>query len=370
MKVCHIISGYQRNDARVFQRQCKSLKKNGFEVNVLTNDGGAESTEYGIRFFVCEKFWKNRIKVLLLAKQQFYKKALDINADIYQLHSPELFSLGIALKNAGKKIVYDAHEDLPNHILEKEWLPKVMRRSLSLILKLYMNSVLRKYDAIITPHTHVKSQLELINKNTFLVTNFPLFRTNVNFSYTDYISRKKTICYTGTVYRYSNQESILDAMINLPEVNYTVVGHIDHEHLEHLKSHIVFSRVNFMGRIPWSDMCHFYGKVIIGLVVYDYKLNLGYKLGSYGTNKIFEYMEAGIPIICTDYKLWNDIVFEYGCGICVQPGSSVQITEAIKYLVNNPEKAYLMGQNGRKAIKEKFNWSSQESIYIEVFNNL
>lgn len=370
MRVCHVISGYQRNDARVFQRQCKSLHANGYEVSLLTNDGEQESSENGISFFVCEKFWENRLKVIFFAKRQFYKRALEVNADIYQFHSPELLSLGLALKKAGKKVVYDAHEDLPRHILEKEWLPNFMRRPISVLVDFYMNMTLKKFDAIVTPHTHVKSSLELINQNTHLVANFPLISRNETFSINDYMSRDKIMCYTGTVYSYSNQEAILDAMASVPDVQYEIAGHIDTLHLDSLKNHKSFSRVKFLGRIPWKDMSLFYSKVIIGLVIYDYKLNLGYKLGSYGTNKIFEYMEAGIPFICTDYQLWNDIVLEYDCGICVKPGNINQIAEAIRFLVNNPEKAYIMGQNGRKAVLDKFNWSSQESVYLNVFNNL
>lgn len=370
VKICHVISGYHRTDARVFQRQCKSLKNAGFEVSLLTNDGEPEEVIDGIKVYHTKKYWPSRIKVLLFAKQQFLSSALDIDADIYQMHSPELISLGIALQQKGKKVVYDAHEDLPRHIMEKEWLPVVFRKPISWITEKFMNKSLAKYDGIVSPHTHVVQYLSKINKNVELVANFPIIVSHFAFTEEEYLQRDKIMCYTGTVYSYSNQEVILDAISQIHGVKYEIAGYIDPNHLAELSKHKVFDRVNFLGRIPWAQMQNFYHKTIMGVVIYDYKLNLGYKLGSYGTNKIFEYMEAGLPFICTDYILWKEIIDDYKCGLYVEPGNVDQIKNAIQYLLDHPKIAFEMGQNGRRAVNEKFNWRSQEISYVEMFNKM
>ena len=77
------------------------------------------------------------------------------------------------------------------------------------------------------------------------------------------------------------------------------------------KKYNSFIRLKLLGRISHLDLREFYRSSLIGIVIYDYKLNLGYDLGSYGTNKIFEYMEAGLPIICTNFILWKAIVDKY-----------------------------------------------------------
>lgn len=366
-KICHVISGYFRNDARVFQRQCKSLHKAGFEICLLTNDGESEEILDGIKIFTCKTFWKNRFKVLLFARHQFYQKSIEIDADIYQMHSPELITLGLALKKLGKTVMYDAHEDLPRHILEKEWIPAFMRKTISRLVEGFMNKSLAKYDEIISPHTHVVKYLKGINKNVTLITNYPIISNSREFSVENYLGRDKIICYTGTVYEYSNQEAILDAMLYIPDIKYEIAGYIGEQHLQRLSVHKVFDRVKFRGRIPWSQMRNFYDRTIIGLVIYDYKYNLGYKLGSHATNKIFEYMEAGIPFISTDYILWKEITDKHDCGICVEPGNITQIKDAITFLLNNPKKAFEMGQNGRRAVIEEYNWSTQERVYVEIF---
>ena len=370
VKVCHIISGYYRIDARVFQRQCKSLHKSNFNVSVLTNDGDPEETIEGIAFYSCETVYKTRLRTLISGSRQFYEKAKTIDADIYQLHSPELLPLGLKLKRLGKKVVYDAHEHMPMHILEKEWIPKPLRPSLSSLFKLYMEYILPKFDFIITPHSHVLSDLKTKVKNIELIANFPLVKALANFSFEEYANRSNRICYTGTVYPYSNQQLLAYALKNINNVKYDIAGYIDEDLLTELESILHYTKFKFHGRLAYDKLPEFYNCSTIGYVLYDYKLNLGYKLGSYGTNKIFEYMEEGLPFICTDYILWKEICDNYHCGIYVPPGDKHKLEEALTFLTENKEEAYKMGQNGKQAVKDVFNWSSEEAKYVKIFQSI
>ncbi len=367
--VCHVISGYFRNDARVFLRQCKSLHNNGFAVTILTNDGEPDEVLDGIRIFDCNKPWP-RWKTLLSAKTQFLQKALEIDADIYQLHSPELLPLGLALKKAGKKIVYDAHEDMPRHILEKEWLPYPSRKLVSAVFEKYMMHALRQYDEIVSPHSHVVANFQEALGKGVLIANFPLVGDNWDFSRDDFVARGNVLCYSGTVYAYSNQEEIVEAVGAFDDLQYRIAGYIDEEHSNRLLAGPNGSKVQFLGRLSRSDLHEFYRTALMGVVIYDYKLNLGDRLGSYGTNKVFEYMEAGLPFICTDYILWKDIIDRHECGVYVAPGKPDEIRNAIAFLLEDRNRAYRMGQNGRKAVLEEFNWTSEEKKYVTLFRNL
>jgi len=373
MKVCHIISGYFRTDARIFQRQCISLRNDKFEVSILTNDGQEDEEIKGIRIYNCKRNLKSRLAILLFAKWQFKQNAIDIDADIYQLHSPELLPLGRYLKKIGKKVIYDAHEDLPRHIIEKEWLeffPPILRRLLSIIVEEYMDKTLKLFDETITPHHHVNDMFLIKGINSTLITNFPLVRSYENFSFEEYKLRNNAICYTGTVYSYSHQEEILQSMDGIEGLKYKVAGYFEENHLESLGKHRNFSKLEYFGKIPWERLHEFYSEVTIGLVVYDYKLNLGDRLGSFGSNKLFEYMEAGLPIICTDYDLWKEVVQQYKCGIAVEPRNVAQIHNAIKFFVENKAEAYKYGQNGKEAVEKVFNWKSEERKYLNLFNNI
>jgi glycosyltransferase involved in cell wall biosynthesis len=370
VKICHVISGYHRNDARVFVRQCRSLKLAGYDVSLLTNDGKPDEILEDIPIVSCRLYWPERWKVLIAAKRQFMPEALRVDADVYQLHSPELLPMAQPLKRLGKAVVYDAHEDLPRHLLEKEWLPDLLRRPFGFAAENYLRRTLRRIDDVVTPHSHVVQQLQrTIGKGT-LVANFPIVQPLPAVTEAEFAARSSTICYTGTVYAYSNQEATLDAIAGMPGVRYRIAGYIDDGHHEALTQRPGAGQLDVLGRVGRAELRALYTSCIAGLAVYDYKHNLGWKLGSYGTNKIFEYMEAGLPLICTDYDLWRDIVDRYQCGVCVRPGAVDEIRAAIEYVVSDRARAFRMGQNGRRAVLEEFNWTSEERKYLAVFERL
>ena len=369
MKVCHVISGYFRNDARVFLRQVLSLKREGYDVSIVTNDGEPDDVLEGVPIVSCGGRWP-RWKVLLAAKWQFMPALLRVNADVYQLHSPELLPLRKPLRRAGKSVVYDAHEDLPRHMLEKAWLPPILRRPLCVATELYLRHTLRRIDDVVTPHSHVVQHLQrTVGKGT-LVANFPLVRSLPELTEANFCARPAVVCYSGTVYSFSHQEATLDALSALPGVRYRVAGYINDAHRDALSQRPGAERAEFLGRIEHAELRNLYTSSIAGLAILDYQRNLSGKRGSYAVNKFFEYLEAGLPVICTDFALWRDIVERYECGVCVKPGSVEEIRAAIQYLVSDRRRAFRMAQNGRRAVLQEFNWASEERRYLGVFERL
>ncbi len=54
----------------------------------------------------------------------------------------------------------------------------------------------------------------------------------------------------------------------------------------------------------------------------------------------------------------------------MDPLNPEEIANAIKYIFENPEEAKKMGQNGRKAVEQKYNWENEEKKLLEVYNIL
>jgi glycosyltransferase involved in cell wall biosynthesis len=86
--------------------------------------------------------------------------------------------------------------------------------------------------------------------------------------------------------------------------------------------------------------------------------------------KMFEYMAAGIPVIASDIPLWRSIIESADCGICVDPFDPGAIAGAIDSLFENPERAWRMGENGRKAVVSKYNWSIEEKKLYRFYADL
>ena len=74
------------------------------------------------------------------------------------------------------------------------------------------------------------------------------------------------------------------------------------------------------------------------------------------STKMFEYMACGLPFIASDFPLWQRIVAEHDCGITVDPFDTDAVAKALNRLLENPEEAARIGENGRQAILRKYNW--------------
>ena len=85
---------------------------------------------------------------------------------------------------------------------------------------------------------------------------------------------------------------------------------------------------------------------------------------------MFESMEAGLPLICPDVPVYREIWNNYKFGILVEPTNVEQIEEAIRYLVEHKEEAYQMGQEGRRAVIEKYSWDVVGKEYAQIIINL
>lgn len=82
-------------------------------------------------------------------------------------------------------------------------------------------------------------------------------------------------------------------------------------------------------------------------------------------NPPMEAMACGCAVVTTDVGGIRDFATDESAIIC-QPGNLQQMLNAIKTLIENPEKWRNIAQNGRKKIKQ-FDYSNQAKILEEVF---
>lgn len=71
-------------------------------------------------------------------------------------------------------------------------------------------------------------------------------------------------------------------------------------------------------------------------------------------NKVFDYMAAGKPVICAIDGEIRKVVETAHAGIFVEPGNPVQLANAIRKLVNEPQLVKVMGQSGKEYLEKNF----------------
>lgn len=364
-KICHITSVHSVFDVRIFYKECGSLSNAGYEVYLVAPEILSQ-IKNGIQIIGVPNKPANRFYRILFYTKHIYKNALLVNADIYHLHDPELIPFGLMLKKKGKIVVFDSHEDVPNQILSKKWIPLFLRKSVSFLYTMFEHSALSKFDALVSVTPILTKRLLKINLNTYQITNYPIIN-----EYIDNRIWNRSLCFAGGITRQWLHVNVISSFNYLPkDISYNLAGNIDPIYMSHLSMNPNWRYVSYKGCLPQKEVNAFLQKSSIGMALNEYSPNVGYKTGSIGNTKLFEYMSAGIPVVCTDFVLWKEIVYRYKCGICVNPYNTFEIANAIKYLLDNPSVAREMGNNGRKAVEKEFNWKMQEEVLLQMYKDL
>ena len=363
-RLCHITSAHNRDDPRIFHKECVSLAKYGcYEVFLLVNDDEPDELKQGVRIVTTGLKPKSRKERFLDSKKILLQKAIEINAEIYQLHDPDLLPLGNKLKKIGKIVIFDSHEDIPQQILDKYWIPKYLRNIISKIFEEYEKYSISKYDGVISVTPKVVQRLRKINSNSIMITNYPIVDEK------QVIERKpeKAICFAGGICKEWNHINILKAIKDIVEIRYILAGRSSDSYIERLKSMDAWGKVDYRGQITFKEVKDIYNVSMAGMAL-NYSIQAREE-GTLGNTKLFEYMEAKLPVICSNYRLWKEIIEGNKCGICVDPKNIKEIENAIRYIIDNPEEAMIMGENGRRAVIEKYNWGTQEKILVKFYKN-
>jgi len=362
-KICHLTSVHKEGDVRIFHKECKSLAKAGFDVNLVV--AGVEDNEIdGVKIFGAEKVKGNRLIRMTKTVNKVLEKALEINADIYHLHDPELLLISGKLKRNGKKVIYDSHEDLPRQILEKRYIPFFARKMISRCIEILENKKAAKIDGIITATENINKRFLKINKNSVNINNFPIIE---EFDFHDnWDEKENAVCYIGSIYPTRGVFELIKSL-EKTDIKIHLVGKYNspnlRENLIKLKGWKNVIEWGFCGRDKINEILKLSKAGIVTLhPTESYKVALPVKM--------FEYMASGIPVVASDFPLWKNIIHESESGICVDPFDTNAIKNAISELLENTEKSKEMGRKGRNAVENKYNWDNEAEKLLKFYTKL
>ena len=365
-KVCHITSAHPPEDVRIFHKECVSLAKAGYETYLVQRGGSYEKN--GVHLVGFGEVTGGRLKRMTQVSRRAYETALSVDADIYHFHDPELLPYGLKLKRRGKKVIFDSHEDTLESILEKEWIPTPMRKAVYLWYKGHQEKVCGQIDAVVTVSPGMTDFFCRLNPRAVQAANFPILDGP---SAPPDIS-SNILVFAGGITAQWNHHTIVQALEKLPECRYRLCGPAPADYLRKLEVLPAWGRVEYLGEVPHKEVPALLAKSAFGMALLSYCHNSDGKNGTMGNTKIFEEMMAGLPVVCTDFVLWREFVERWHCGICVAPEDPDAIAEAVRYLLDHPEEARRMGENGRRAVEEEFNWGMEEkrllALYEEILN--
>lgn len=366
VKVCHLTSAHDSNDDRIFYKECYSLASAGYDTYLVAQ--GKSREEAGVHVIGIGAAPDLRLKRMTVFAERIYKKALEVDADIYHLHDPELLPYGEKLKKRGKKVVFDSHENYPAQIKEKKYIPAVAREFASKIYKDRETRFVMDIDAVVVPCTFDGKDIYAGRaKETCFVANYPKLSDFYN-RYDPAVRKADRVCYVGGLTYQRGIYHLVKATAKAGK-RLLLAGPFSSVEFEtELRALPEFSCVDYVGNVPNSEVAELLQGCAIGA---NTLLNVGqyHHIDTFGV-KVFEYMSMGLPVLLPDYPYMRRMSEMYGFGICVKTDDVDSIAEGIRLLSENADMAVQMGQNGRIAVEREFNWATQERKLLELYSSL
>ncbi len=309
IKICHLTSVHQADDTRIFHKMCSTLAKAGFEVVLVVANARTE-IKNGVKIIGVPVDFSSRLSRIRKAPKAVYREAVRVDAEIYHLHDPELLPYGVKLQRAGKKVIFDSHEDVPADILDKDWIgPRFLRKIISRLYGSYEKHQVRKLSGLISVLEGITQGFK--HRNGITIHNYPIVDS---FSVEPKklepsLDEKFKLVYNGGLTKIRGIHNLIKSMEYLSD-DYSLIlmgpWESDRYH-EECKSLQGWEKVTYMGNVEMADCFSILKSCQLGLVMF---LPLPNHIQSL-PNKSFEYVAAGIPMVMSDFSMWRGFFENY-----------------------------------------------------------
>jgi glycosyltransferase involved in cell wall biosynthesis len=367
-KVTHLTTVHPPFDVRIFHKECRSIARAGYDVSLIACHDQDEVRD-GVQLKAIPRP-SGRLSRMTQSAWAIYREAAGEDSELYHFHDSELIPVGLLMRLRGKKVVYDVHEDVRADMAAKHYIPRLLRRPLTWLVSLIEARAVRYFSAVVPATIPISHRFDSRTYHTVVVSNYPMVDELQPAIQTPWAQRSSSIAYVGILAKDRCASEMVQAMAFLPEslkATLKLAGSFSPQDLrDELAENNGWDRTQFLGILGRVQVAELLGEVRAGLAIL--RPTPGF-LESAPT-KIFEYMSAGIPVIASNFPGFRKIVEEAGCGILVDPLDPRSIARAIEYIFHHPEEAEQMGLRGREAVKNRYNWASEERKLLNLYRKL
>ena len=353
------------SDQRV-RKMCNSIQSLGFEITLLgrllpsskaLSDRTYKTKRFKLPFNNGALFYAS-LNIRLFFYLLFNKTDVLLANDLDTLLANYLIS-----KIKGIPLVYDTHEYFTE-------VPELQGRYAKKIWEKIERKIFPKLKDVITVN---QSIADIYSKKYGIHINVIKNLPNKIVSFTPFSKKelgiehiKKYIILQGAGINIDRgAEELIEAMIEVNKAKLLIVGSGDvisilknRVNNSDLKDKIVFIDKQSPERLKSYT---YYAELGLSL---DKDSNMNYRYSL--PNKIFDYINMGVPVLVSDLVEVSKVVREYGVGNILNTYSTAEIAKQINKMLTDNSKENLKG-NLLMASKE-LNWENQEVIISEIYS--
>jgi glycosyltransferase involved in cell wall biosynthesis len=361
-------------------KEAKTLVKAGYEVTIVCRMEKMDKSKneqyegFKIQRVLCPHPPLETSRIIRLNHNRknshnVAKKIIELKPDVIHCHDLNTLAEGVRARNKLKvPLVYDSHEDWP--LLE---LAKSNSKIVYQITRLYEKRLLKKVTHRIVA---ASGQARLLTSgNSLLLMNCPSKKFMENADPDTIINKydlknKIVITYHGGV----DQKKGIIEMIEVAKIltgkhkniKFMVIGGGHEPFYDMVKKLAIEHFFIFTGRVEYSEIPSYLKASDICYAVQ--RPTRQYAIGT--PTKILEGLAAGISILGNaEFPVLKDIVKQRKTGILVRCEVK-DIVRGLSILIKDKNLRRKMGENGQKAMLEKYNWESQAKKLVDFYRSI
>lgn len=362
MDIVQLSTVHPRNDIRIFHKECATLRDAGYSVHLVVADGFGDEERDGIRIHDVGRT-AGRLGRMLALPSRAFRKAVEIGAKIIHFHDPELLPTAVRFRHKGAMLIYDAHEDLPRAVLSKQWIARPLRRPVSVAVEAIENFCARRMTAVVTATPHIGRRFTGLGTKVTGVYNYP---NMPELAQTRGEPEAGTFCYVGAITRHRSVFEMIRATA-LADARLLLAGRFEDAATEaEARALPEWRCVEYLGTLPHDQVWDVMRRSQAGLLFFHPEPNHINSL----PNKMFEYMAAGLPVLCSDFPDWHEIVVKGNIGLGGDPLDPGSIARLMRQITADPQTARQLGSRGRDLVSTRYRWENEAEKLVGLYGNL
>lgn len=296
---------------------------------------------------------------------RFVRAGMRLDADVYHAHDLNtLLMAWTASRLRRARLIYDTHEVATGRaIVPFRWWACFLERTL----------IGRADRVICTNQTRADftQQLYGIAPPTVL-RNLPAYvepePSGLMHERLGIPPGEKIVLYQGGTQAQRGLEQLLDATVKTRRGTVVILGsgRLKSRLLERAAELGLHDEVRFHDAVPVDELpawtaCAYLGTQLLQDTCFNHYSSL--------SNKLLEYMMAGVPAIASDLPEMRRVIEDTKAGILVDASNPTAIAQAIDSLLADEELRAQLSANARAA-RKRYCWEIEERVLVELYQGL
>jgi len=311
------------------------------------------------------------LRILPIRDSFLAERGVYYNPDIVHAHDLPQLRSGVEIKHKlAIPLVYDAHELYP----EIDTLSSKQKKELSSIER----KNIRNCDAVITVNPFIAK--EMANRYSINEPHTILNATNVPETFVKSSCQKfherfnlskdvKVVLFQGWMSKTRGLQNLVESMSYVENASIHLVfmgyGEAKDELIALASELAIDKKVHFMDAVSQDELLYWTASADAGFIPYQpVDLNNYYC----SPNKLFEFIQAELPIIANDLPFLREIIYGNDFGIVQKLETPEDYAAAINCMFsNNSLKKYICQL---KEKKNQYSWAVEEKKLLKIYDNI